>query len=114
MEEVAQDKVRVELLTLAAAGSMSGGVAKELIEPLKEIREGLGTVIEKLDAHLLASQGPNPYPWDETKALRERVAQLYLDSRRVSRLTSDLANAINTFGKKEEWVNLNQLSLIHI
>lgn len=100
---------RAEMLTLAAAGEMAGGVAAELTAPLRELRESLAVIVEKLDRHILEAQGPTPYPWDDTKAMRERVAQAYLVSRRVARLTTDLANAITTFGKRPEVVDVNKL-----
>lgn len=100
---------RAEMLTLAAAGEMAGGVAAELTMPLRELRESLAIIIEKLDRHILEAQGPTPYPWNDTKALRERVAQAYLVSRRVARLTTDLANAITSYGKRPEVVDVNQL-----
>ena len=58
-------------LALAAAGSLAGGVAAELRVPLRELREGLAVIVEILDQHLNEHEGPAPYPWTETKALRE-------------------------------------------
>jgi C4-dicarboxylate-specific signal transduction histidine kinase len=98
-----------QILALAAAGSVAGGVAAELRVPLRELRESLAVIVEILDKHLNESEGPTPYPWEETKALRERVAQAYLSSRRVARLTGDLADAINSYGHTPEAVDVNKL-----
>ena len=99
----------VQALTLAAAGQMAGGVAQQLAVPLRELRENLAFITEMLDRHILDSGGPVPYPWENLKSLRERVAQSYLVSRKVARLTSDLANAITTFDKRPESVDVNKL-----
>ena len=96
-------------LALAAAGCLAGGVASELRVPLRELREGLAVVVEILDQHLNGPEGPIPHPWEETKALRERVAQAYLSGRRVARLNSDLADAINSYGLSPELVDVNKL-----
>jgi signal transduction histidine kinase len=96
-------------LALAAAGSLAGGVASELRVPLRELREGLAVIVEILDLHLNTNEGPAPYPWSETKALRERVAQAYLTGRKVARLNSDLGDAINSYGHGPELVEVNKL-----
>jgi signal transduction histidine kinase len=96
-------------LALAAAGSLAGGVAAELQVPLREMREGLAVIVEILDQHLNGPEGPLPYPWPETKALRERVAAVYLAGRRVARLNSDLGDAINSYGQSKELVDVNKL-----
>lgn len=96
-------------LALAAAGSLAGGVAAELRVPLRELREGLAVIVEILDQHLNGNEGPAPYPWSETKALRERVAQAYLTGRKVARLNSDLGDAINSYGQTAELVDVNKL-----
>lgn len=96
-------------LALAAAGSLAGGVAAELRVPLRELRESLAVMVEILDHHLGGNGGPAPYPWEETKALRERIAQAYLTGRKVARLNSDLGDAINSYGQSSELVDVNKL-----
>lgn len=102
-------RVDPQTLALAAAGSLAGGVAAELRSPLGELRESLAVIVEILDKHLNESEGPTPYPWEATKALRERVAQAYLTGRRVARLTGDLADAINSYAQEAELVDVNKL-----
>lgn len=96
-------------LALAAAGSLAGGVSLELDVPLRELREGLAVIIEILDLHLNTNFGPAPFPWTETKALRERVAQAYLTGRKVARLNGDLGYAINSYGQSPEVSSVNAL-----
>lgn len=98
-----------EMLALAAAGSLAGGVSSELDVPLRELREGLAVIIEILDLHLNTNFGPAPFPWSETKALRERVAQAYLTGRKVARLNGDLGYAINSYGQRPEVADVNTL-----
>ncbi len=101
--------VGTQTLALAAAGELAGGVAAELRVPLRELRESLAVIVEILDQHLNEHEGPAPYPWTETKALRERVAQAYLTGRKAARLNSDLGDAINSYGKSAELVEVNKL-----
>jgi signal transduction histidine kinase len=93
----------------AAAGTIASGVAAELIAPLRELRDGLAVIVETLDKHFAAVKGPTPYPYAATKALRERVAEAYLTSRQVTRLTADLARAIGPRGGAAEPCDLNRL-----
>ncbi len=106
---MSEAKVDATTLALAAAGTLAGGVAAELRVPLREMREGLAVIVEILDQHLNGPEGPMPYPWPETKALRERVAAVYLAGRRVARLNSDLGDAINSYGQRSEMVDVNKL-----
>lgn len=107
--EMTASKTDPQNLALAAAGALAGGVAAELRVPLRELRESLAVIVEILDQHLVEHEGPAPYPWNETKALRERVAQAYLTGRKVARLNSDLGDAINSYGKSPEIVDVNKL-----
>ncbi len=106
---MSESKADPTTLALAAAGTLAGGVAAELRVPLREMREGLAVIVEILDQHLNGPEGPMPYPWPETKALRERVAAVYLAGRRVARLNSDLGDAINSYGQRLEMVDVNKL-----
>ncbi len=79
---------------LAAVGAIASSVAPELVRPLRDLRGELASVIDELDSHLTESTGPDPYPWDSTRSLRERLAEAYFRSREVTRLASHLAEAI--------------------
>jgi hypothetical protein len=94
---------------LIAAGALASGVAAQLCAPLREIRDSLAVMVETLDRHFFEASGPLPYPWAETKALRERIAEAYLLSRGVNRLTSDLARAVATQRTAPESSDVNQL-----
>jgi signal transduction histidine kinase len=96
-------------LFLAAAGALSSGVTDELRAPLREIRDALAVLVETLDHHFAVASGPEPYPWAATKALRERLAETYLLSRAVTRITADLARAVSIQRGAGERTELNQL-----
>lgn len=105
-EETSRD---VLVQTMAAAGSLASGVASELILPLRELRDSLAIMVEKLDKHIAGAGGPVPLPWNQTKAMRERLAEAYLSARSITRLTGDLASAVDTRGSVVEAVDLNKL-----
>lgn len=91
---------------LAAAGTLATGVAPELARPLREMRDELAAVIDDLDRHMTESKGPDPYPWDDTRALRERLAEVYFQSRQVARLAGSLAEAITSAADVAESVDV--------
>jgi C4-dicarboxylate-specific signal transduction histidine kinase len=95
--------------TMVAAGSLASGVASEIIRPLRELRDHLAVMVGVLDKHITEVKGPTPLPWQETKALRERLAEAYLTSRLVTRLTGDLAHAVDTRPRPAELVEVNKM-----
>ncbi len=99
----------VLLQTTAAAGSLATGVAQEIIDPLRDIRDSLAVMVSTIDQHILSAKGPSPLPWDTMKAMRERLAEAYLTSRLVSRLTGDLAKAVDTDPDTVEFVEINKV-----
>ncbi len=105
----ASDRPDADSAFLAAAGALASGVAAQLNAPLREIRDSLAVMVETLDQHIAQASGPQPYPWVETKALRERIAEAYLLSRAVTRVTSDLARAVSLHRHPPETADVNQL-----
>jgi hypothetical protein len=105
----ASDRPETDRAFLAAAGELASGVAAQLCAPLREIRDSLAVMVETLDLHLVEASGPQPYPWAETKALRERIAEAYLLSRAVTRLTGDLARAVSVHRRAPESADVNPL-----
>lgn len=92
-----------------AAGAIASGVAPELRRPLWQLRDELAGVIEDLDRHMTESKGPDPYPWDATKALREKLAEAYFHSREVTRLAGCLADAIGHGSSLPELVEIKDI-----
>jgi hypothetical protein len=92
----------------SASGVLASGVASELITPLRTVRDGLAVVIEGLDHHFHVAKGPNPLPFTEAKAMREKLAEIYVVAREVTRQTADLARAIAPYRASAEPLDLNQ------
>jgi len=105
----ASDRPDSDRAFLAAAGALASGVAAQLSAPLREIRDSLAVMVETLDRHFMEASGPQPYPWAETKELRERIAEAYLLSRSVTRLTGDLAGAVSLHRRAPETADVNQM-----
>lgn len=93
----------------AAAGALASGVAAELIAPQRLVRDGLAIVIELLDLHFAEAKGPTPLPFAQAKAIREKLAEMYIVSREVTRQTSDLARAVAPQRGSAAAVELNEL-----
>lgn len=93
----------------SAAGGLAAGVVGELSPNLRQIRDSLAVLVELLDRHFAESKGPEPYPWSDTKALRERLATVYLASRQAARMSSELARAVSPTPSATEPLDPNQL-----
>jgi C4-dicarboxylate-specific signal transduction histidine kinase len=99
----------LDVVFLSAAGALASGVTSELHAPLRQIRESLAVLVETLDRHFAEASGPVPYPWNATKAMRERLAETYLLCRGVTRTTGDLARAVAVTRGAIEPVDPNNL-----
>jgi signal transduction histidine kinase len=95
-------------IALAAAGALAAGAASEIARPLRELREILAVVVEKLDRHVSEAPGPLPLSWDETRAVRQKLTSAYLLSRELARMSSHLAGAM-TRSPVVETVDINKL-----
>ncbi len=95
--------------TMVAAGILASGVAAELVRPLRELREGLAELVERLDHFANHAKGPHPYPYDDTKLLREEIAGAYLSCRKVTRLADDLHSAVDHRAIAAEASDVNRL-----
>jgi signal transduction histidine kinase len=99
-----------ELARLAARGLLAGAVASELAAPLERVARMLEAAVDGLDRHVATSRGPEPLPYHAVGALRERVADAFLDIGRVARLAADLASVVAApLGRAPELVDVNEL-----
>jgi signal transduction histidine kinase len=89
-------------------GLLATGVAHELAQPLRELREGLAVMIETIDRHVANARGPSPLPWKTLQGLRQELADAYLQARTVARLASDLAEGVGELGGAPAWIEVNQ------
>jgi len=99
----------IDVRERAAAGALARGIAKELVRPLRELREDLAVVVELLDRHMAGAHGPKGLPWKEVESFRQQVADSYLRSRRTARLVTELADAIAPATKAPEPIDINKL-----
>jgi C4-dicarboxylate-specific signal transduction histidine kinase len=79
---------------LAVAGRLARGVSAELARPLRELRELLAGLVDALDHHVATAKGPTPLPWGRVSELRDAIAEAYLISRTIARLTDDMVGAL--------------------
>lgn len=82
----------------AVASALASGVAGQLSQPLRELRENLAVMVETLDRYVAEAPGPTPYPWKALHALRQELANAYLLSREVARLAGDLHEGVSAGG----------------
>ncbi|HUH02750.1 MAG TPA: hypothetical protein VML75_12215 [Kofleriaceae bacterium] len=80
-------------LARIAAGDLAGGVTRQMVKPLRELREDLAVLVESLDRHMMESRGPRGLSYRDLEALRQTLADCYLRCRDTARLASDLAQA---------------------
>ncbi len=92
-----------------AAGQLAAGVVAELVRPLRELREDLAVLVELFDRHMAEARGPKGLTWKDVENLRQQLADNYLRSRRMTRLVSELADAIAPAPLVPEIVDVNKL-----
>lgn len=95
------DRDQRERATREAAGVVLVGLADELARPLEEIRELLAAVVGALDEHVAGAKGPDALSYDESREIRESIAEAYLKSASAARLAKDLAGAVRGPGALE-------------
>lgn len=100
---------RTYTLARVAAGELAGGVCREMVKPLRELREDLAVLVELLDRHTGESKGPRPLTFSEVEDLRQNLAECYLRSREMARLATELAEAVDVHGHARDSVDLNRL-----
>lgn len=91
----------------AVASTLASGVAGQLSQPLRELRENLAMMVETIDHYVAEAPGPTPYPWKALHALRQELAQAYLLSREVARLVGDLHEGMAGAEETPQAVDVN-------
>ncbi|MGE0403278.1 MAG: hypothetical protein AB7T06_41610 [Kofleriaceae bacterium] len=82
---------RVERL----GGTLAIEVARELVEPVRTLRDRLGLVVDTLERHVATSSGPTPYPWRSVQSLRHDLAASYLEATTLARRLDELDRALD-------------------
>jgi signal transduction histidine kinase len=77
------------------AGDVAVDVARQLAEPVRELRDRLGLVVDHLERHVATSTGPTPYPWRSLQALRQDLAAAYLEATTLARRLDELDRALD-------------------
>jgi signal transduction histidine kinase len=96
-------------LARIAAGDLAGGVTRQMVKPLRELREDLAVLVESLDRHMMESRGPRGLSYRDLEALRQTLADCYLRCRDTARLASDLAQASGNVDRPASPLDLNKI-----
>ncbi len=86
------DDPRVDL---RLGGTIAIEVARELVEPVRALRDRLGLVVDTLERHVATSTGPTPYPWRSVQSLRHDLAASYLEATTLARRLDELDRALD-------------------
>jgi signal transduction histidine kinase len=76
-------------------GEVAIDVSRVLREPLNALRDRLGLVVDHLERYVATSTGPTPYPWRSLQALRQDIAEAFLEVTQLARRLDDLARALD-------------------
>jgi|GEM_PF-2726383 len=93
---------------LRIAGILSSGVATEIARPLRQLRETLAGLVDTLDNFVASAKGPVAMPFNKVGDLRDVIAEAYLVSRNVARLSRDLSGAVAPQSSMAAVVDLNR------
>lgn len=77
-------------------GTIAVQVTRELVEPVRALRDRLGLVVDTLERHVATSTGPTPYPWRSVQSLRHDLAAAYLEATSLARRLDELDRALDT------------------
>jgi signal transduction histidine kinase len=75
-------------------GDVAIEVSRRLREPLDALRDRLGLVVDHLERYVATSTGPTPYPWRSLQALRQDIAEAYLEVTHIARRVGELDTAL--------------------
>ncbi len=89
---MSDDDPRVDL---RLGGTIAIEVARELVEPVRALRDRLGLVVDTLERHVATSTGPTPYPWRSVQSLRHDLAASYLEATTLARRLDELDRALD-------------------
>ncbi len=92
-----------------AAGLLAVGITQQLATPLGNIHQLLGNAVNVLDHHVANAKGPNPLGYDESKDIRETIAEAFLLSATATRIANDLTQALHCPRQAIESVDINPL-----
>jgi hypothetical protein len=77
------------------AGDVAIEISRQVVEPLRGLRDRLGLIVDHLERHVATSTGPTPYPWRSLTTLRQDLAAAYLESTQLARRLEELDRALS-------------------
>lgn len=86
----------------AVAGVLTGKVIRDLTRPLQQLRDDMASMLEAIERHFGAADGPDPYPWNALQSLRQELAEAYLQSRETARLITELTAVLGAAGTDDK------------
>src|SRR5207245_6714891 len=89
------DVVLADGKPLTFGGDVAIDVSRVLREPLNALRDRLGLIVDHLERYVATSTGPTPYPWRSLQALRQDIAEAFLEVTQLARRLDDLAVALD-------------------
>jgi signal transduction histidine kinase len=87
------------------AGDVAAELALQLADPLRQLRDRLGTVLDQLEQHVAKSTGPTPYPWRSLQVLRQDLASTYLEATQLAQRMDELDHALHD--APPDWFDLS-------
>ena len=92
-------------MTHRIAGAVAADIARQLVEPVRALRDRLGLVVDHLERHVATASGPAPYPWRSLQALRQDLGGAYLEATTLARRLDELDRALAEAGDVD-WFDL--------
>ena len=77
------------------AGDVAIEISRQVVEPLRALRDRLGLVVDHIERHVATSTGPTPYPWRSLTTLRQDLAAAYLEATQLARRLEELDRALS-------------------
>jgi signal transduction histidine kinase len=87
-------------------GDVAAEVAHQVAEPLRGLRDRLGLIVDHLERHVAHATGPTPYPYHALQALRQDIAEAYLEATQLARRIDELDRALAIDGDVPRWFDL--------
>ncbi|HUS29638.1 MAG TPA: hypothetical protein VMZ53_14090 [Kofleriaceae bacterium] len=77
------------------AGDVAIEISRQVVDPLRGLRDRLGLIVDLIERHVATSTGPTPYPWRSLTTLRQDLAAAYLEATQLSRRLEELDRALS-------------------
>ncbi len=99
------DPARPRDIARQIAGDVAAEISRQLVDPVRALRDRLGLVVDHLERHVATSTGPAPYPWRSLQTLRHDLGGAYLEATLLARRLDELDRALAASGAPD-WIDL--------